>query len=567
VSASLRRPAAGLSDGCAAVAEILAQTGIEIVYTLAGSDVGGVAKAAADRGLKVVGCRDERSAAFMAAAHGALTRSPGICLVTQGPGLTNAITGLTQAQQGGWPVVSISGIFPREAVALNPLQELDQAALMRPVSVFAEVVPTSDRLPDLLQRALRMSLGPLRGHAHLSIPGHVLSGAAPQLPTWPAGRLRPPAADPDRTQLAEAAARLREAHRPVLLVGPGAWFADAAAVLADLLERLPIPTFTFDEARGLVPDSHPASFGSLLFRLNGAASLIAEADLVITVGLHSDWRVEHLAPPFLSDRTVLVQIDSNATELTRAGATVPILADEARAIAGLTPAAHQEAPAVWKDWTARLRAAHTSWLAELEGSDDTASGITPLELIFAVRRAAEQHDANVVIDGGHIGKWAKALLTARRPGSLCRLKGGFAAIGHGLPSAIVRSLTDRDRATLLVTGDGAFGYGFLDLETAVAEDLPLVAVVAVDGAWGSVQTTQIAAYGRAVATNLPATRFDQLAEALGAGGDWVDRAADLDAALETALITRGPTVVAASTCTIPSPAVYPHGTSYERPER
>jgi acetolactate synthase-1/2/3 large subunit len=566
VSASLRRPAAGLSDGCAAVAEILAQAGLEILYTLAGSDVGGVAKAAADRGLKVVGCRDERSAAFMAAAHGALARSPGICLVTQGPGLTNAITGLTQAQQGGWPVVSLAGIFPREAVALNPLQELDQAALMRPVSVFAEVVPTPDRLPDLLQRALRASLGPPRGHAHLSIPGHVLSGPAPELKTWPGSLLRPPAAEPDPAQLAEAASHIREAHRPVLLVGPGAWFADAAVELSDLLERLPIPTFTFDEARGLVSDRHPASLGSLLFRLNGAASLIAEADLVITVGLHSDWRVEHLAPPFLSDRTVLVQIDSNATELARVGASVPILADEARAIAGLTSAAGQ-APAAWTDWTARLQAARRSWLAELEQSDDTESGITPLELIFAVRQAAEKHDANVVIDGGHIGKWAKALLTARRPGALCRLKGGFAAIGHGLPSAIVRSLTDRDRATLLITGDGAFGYGFLDLETAVAEDLPLVAVVAVDGAWGSVQTSQIATYGRAVATDLPATRFDRLAETLGARGAWVDRAADLEAALETALTTRGPTVLAASTRTVPSPAVYPRGTSYDRHER
>jgi thiamine pyrophosphate-dependent acetolactate synthase large subunit-like protein len=565
---ALRQPAAGLSDGCAAVAEIFAQAGIETVYTLAGSDVGGVAKAAADRGLKVVGCRDERSAAFMAASHGALMRSPGICLVTQGPGLTNAITGLVQAQQGGWPVVSIAGIFPREAVALNPLQELDQAGLMRPVSIFAEVVPTGDRLPDLLWRALRAALGPPRGHAHLSIPGRVLSDPAPELKTWPGGLLRPPAADPDPARLAEAAAHIRKARRPVLLIGPGAWFADAAAALSDLLERLPIPTFTFDEARGIISDSHPASLGSLLFRLNGAASLIAEADVVITVGLRPDWRVEHLAPPFFTDGTVLVQIDSNASELMQVGATVPIFGDEARAIAGLMSAAGQDPPAVWNDWTARLHAARTSWLAALEGADgDAESGITPLELILAVRTAAEKHDANVVIDGGHIGKWAKALLTARRPGALCRLKGGFAAIGHGLPSAIVRSLTDRDRATLLITGDGAFGYGFLDLETAVAEDLPIVAVVAVDEAWGSVRTSQIAAYGRAVATDLPATRFDQLAEALGAGGAWIDRAADLDAALETALTSRGPTVLAVSTRTVPSPAVYPRGASYERHKR
>jgi acetolactate synthase-1/2/3 large subunit len=288
---------------------------------------------------------------------------------------------------------------------------------------------------------------------------------------------------------------------------------------------------------------------------------VADADVVVTLGLEPDWRVEHLAPPLLGEQAALVQIDSRAEDLARTGpAAVALFADEARAAAALARGARRRA---WPEWLDRLRTARQEWLLDLaQGEDEVDGAVHPCALAAAVAAAVSRHDAHVVIDGGHVGKWAKALVRAERPGRVWRLKGALAAIGHGLPSAIALALSDPGRPTLLMTGDGSFGYGFLELETAIAEQLRVTCVVAVDGAWGSVYTSQLAAHGGSVGTRLSRTPFDELARALGAYGERVTRAAALDDALERALARGGPAVLAVDSATVPSPAVYPRTTRY-----
>lgn len=236
---------------------------------------------------------------------------------------------------------------------------------------------------------------------------------------------------PDPQLLAEAARVVHAASRPVVILGPGAWFAHAEEEILRLVDRIELPAFSIDEARGMVPDDHPLGFGGLEFRLSGAVQLIARADVILAVGVDDDWRSEHLSPPLLSCDAMLITIDSSQTRFGRtANPTISIRADERRALNELLSLTVNNAN--WPDWQGELRLArsHTAPVRV------DLSGIHPAQLVDSVDRARANHDANVTIDGGHIGKWAKAGLHASRPGQVNRLKGAFAAIGHGLPSAM-----------------------------------------------------------------------------------------------------------------------------------
>jgi acetolactate synthase-1/2/3 large subunit len=182
-----------------------------------------------------------------------------------------------------------------------------------------------------------------------------------------------------------------------------------------------------------------------------------------------------------------------------------------------------------------------------------------LAIAQAIEAVRHTYDANVIFDGGNIGKWGKFAVSAERPGQWGRLKGGFGAIGHGLSSALVRKLTDQDRPVILLTGDGAFGYNVMEIEVCLQEQLPVVVVVAVDGAWGSVQTGLATRYLEStdsMYTRLPFTRFDRLAQSVGAQGIWIDGLDDLAPALHTAITSKQTWVIAVHTQTVQSPATY-----------
>jgi acetolactate synthase-1/2/3 large subunit len=550
-------------DGRRLAAETLLKAGIPCLFVLASSDMGGIAQACSDAGIRVIGCRDERSAGFMAASYGALTRRPGVCLLPQGPGLTNAITGLVQGQKGNWPVVSIAGGAPDSEHGSGALQEIDQIAMLRPGSKWAQAVKSPARIGQSLRRALEVACCPPRGHAHLTIPIDLLeTPVSSGLVDHAHQPFREPRVRPAADDVGLAVELIESAERPLLLVGSGAWFADAGESLHAFLDVFELPTFTFDEARGLVADSHKACLGSLAFHLNGATDHVRRADLILSVGLEPDWRVDYLEAPLVAEDALLIQIDSSVESMNRGrNARVAIWSHEEEALRAIAGAGRQSSPRRWQPWLSELQAARSEWLHAREHVGPT-SRLHPGSVTRAVGRAVEQFDANVVIDGGHIGKWAKALLTAERPGQINRLKGAWAAIGHGLPSAMIRKLTDPSRPTILITGDGAFGYGVLELETAVTEEIPVVCVVAVDGAWGSVTTSQRSRHGGDAGTLLPQTRFDRLAGALGARGSWVAREEDLDLALASAVASEETHVIAVETETVASPAVYPRSTRY-----
>jgi acetolactate synthase-1/2/3 large subunit len=336
--------------------------------------------------------------------------------------------------------------------------------------------------------------------------------------------------------------------------------AGAGASALALLERVRLPVFSHDEARGLVPDDHPLGMGDVLYGQTGGTKLLRTADAVIAIGCKPDWRLSFLGPPQFAPAARIVQISQREEDLAPApGTAIAARADERRALEALAGGEER----AWPEWTARLKDELAAVRAALiaTADDHDGPGVHPIHLALELARHVAERDANVVLDGGNIGKWGKVFVRATRPGQVNRLKGPFAAIGHGLPSSIVRRLTDPSRQTVLLTGDGSFGYSPLELETALREGTPVVAVVAVDGAWGSVLVGQQRVHGHDHGTRLAPLRFDALARSVGADGAWVEDVAALRDALAGAGEDR-PTVIAVRSPTVAPPARYTAGLGY-----
>ena len=569
----------------------LRECGVDTAFGVTGGHVVPLLDACARENIRVIAFRDERSASFAAAAYGALMRRPALCLVTAGPGVTNAVTGVAQAHYANWPVISLVGCFEAGSVGRGALQELAQDQLMSTVSKWAKTLPQAERGAEFAELAYQAAMTAPRGHAHLSVPIDLVTRPVPKrLNDKPEQRPLARRAGVDELTLNAIVDRIKEAKKPLIIAGSGLWQAADDQALLRFVEQTGIPVFTHEEARGLIPDSHPLCLGSMIYKLNPAVNWLAQADLLLLVGTVIDWRVNFLQPPFVAATATQLLLTSDAhARLPSSSPYLHVVADEALTLAqvgarlGSASEQHTEWAAILKtkNLQATAVAAQQEKAAAARTSESvapptstkvlsaarvanaqeqtTSSLIHPLDIAQTIETIRQAYDANIIFDGGNIGKWGKFAVTAERVGQWGRLKGGFGAIGHGLSSAIVRKLTDYDRPAVLLTGDGAFGYDVMELEVCIQENLPVVTVIAVDGAWGSVQTGLATRYLEStdsMYTRLPLTRFDQLAQALGAQGLWIDRLEDLAPALHKAIASKQTWVLAVHTQTVQSPATY-----------
>lgn len=544
-------------DGGMAVARVIDDADVDTVFTLTGGHISPVLEGCDELGIDVVATRHEATAGFMAAAYGVLNREAGVCLVTAGPGHTNAYSAYTQADEAGYPLVSLSGQYELEAEGMGALQEVDQVAMVEEVSKWARQADTQDKLVDHTREALRQAVTPPSGHAHVSLPRDVLSleDATDEFPEPTADVLAPIPQRGDESAVTEAVEALAGAERPALVVGGGAWFADAGEQLRSFVERTQIPVFTHEESRGLVPDSHELCFGSPIFKLNGASRRLQESDCVVLLDVDLDWRMDYGEPPMLPDPddATMIQVDdtpSKVGEKTRVD--VGIVADTRSVLEQFDAAAGAHDWTRPEDWVATLTTASEEFAAEQ--ADALASDETPVHpgRLSADLASVIDDETRVVFDGGNIGKWGKLAIPAEKPGRWLRLKGPFACIGYGLPTALGAKIAAPDDDVVLLTGDGSFGYHVMELETAVRYDLPVTCVVANNGAWGSVGGGEAP-----TGTVLPETRFHELAEDLGARGELVTDPAEVKPAIERALASDEPAVVNVETSNPYAPVDYP----------
>ncbi|OGL20560.1 MAG: hypothetical protein A3F92_06130 [Candidatus Rokubacteria bacterium RIFCSPLOWO2_12_FULL_71_22] len=518
--------------GGALVARTLRHAGVGHIFTLCGGHILPIYDGCLDEGIGIVDVRHEQAAAHAADAYARLTRNVGVAVVTAGPGVTDAVTGVANAHAARSPLLLIGGAAPLGLRGLGALQETEQVALLRPITKGAWSVAETRQIPEVLTTAIRTALTGRPGPVFVEIPVDLLmTTLEDRLAPIPTGYVHrtPAPADPDA--VTRVVALLARAERPVLVAGSGVFWDDAAKPLAAFAEAAGVPVFMNGAGRGMLPADHPLAFA----QARGTA--LAGADLVLVLGAQLDFRLGYGRPPTFAEDARVCMVDCDPLELGRnRPLEVGIAAHTGRVLAQLVEALPARLEARFEPWRARLghkeRDARAKLLAEA-ASDQTP--ISHYRLAGELARVVTP-DTIVVGDGGDVVGCASKLIPLHRPGQWLD-PGPFGCLGVGPSFAIAAKLLHPERRVLLVAGDGAFGLNGMELETAVRFRTPFTCVVGNDGGWGQIRNPQLSFFGetRAVATSLPATRYDLMVEALGGRGVLVREPRELAGALERAL--------------------------------
>lgn len=543
---------ARMTGGGALVRALRAQ-GVECVFTLSGNHLLAAYDAALDQGLRLVDVRHEAAAAHMADAWTRVTGRPGVCLVTGGPGHTNALTGVATAWAADSPVIWLSGASELSEKGHGAMQELDQVGIAGPVTKWSAEVADPRQIPTYLARAFQIAQSGRPGPVHLTIPTDVMDAsvgeaevAFPAPVDWRAAAR----ASGNPELIGRALDLLAGAERPVVVAGAGAWWAGAGGALRAFVEATGLPVFTIDTARGLISDDHPLCFGYADPILNPAA-LFGRADAVLLLGRRLDFRLrfgQAFAPA-----ARLVQVDAEPADLgLNRQPEVAIAGDVAAVVEQLFDGARRRSWST-EGWLKELARARDAAVAAREPAERSEQApLHPLRIVREVRDLLGD-DYCLTFDAGEFVQWARQGLPAREPGRWLRL-GAMATLGCAIPFAIAAKLARPAARVFALTGDGGLGFYGFEFDTAARHGIPFVAVVANDAAWGMERNLQIGIYGRdrVVASQLRPTRYDRVVEALGGHGEHVAAPAELRPALERALASGLPALVNVESASVPS---------------
>ncbi|MCE2867320.1 MAG: thiamine pyrophosphate-binding protein [Oxalobacteraceae bacterium] len=518
----------------ALIARYLKSQGVKRVYGLCGGHIMPIWMRLDAEGIQIIDVRDERAAVYMAHAEAELGNGLGVALVTAGPGVTNAMTGIAYSHVARSSVLVLSGLPPVPQGNRGALQDITHTDLVRSITRYARTVYNADLALQELDEAVCRSLGQggEPGPTYLDFPVDVLRRrVSPALEL--AERFVPRTFNsiaPNEAEVRAAVELLWSAKRPLVISGRGAKFS--SPVLIELLSRLGAAYLDTGESKGLVPESHP----SVVAAMRGV--VMKQADVVLTLGRRLDFQLAYGSPAVFGNAK-FVRIADCAAELrdNRRGA-VEILASCDLTLQAMLEVATERAPASDKSWLDNLRQQHQERSEKLSLSMRNAKAgsdglMHPNQILSALRDVVDD-DAILVADGGDFLSFARVGLSATTyldPGSL-------GCIGVGTPLGVAASLVCPDKTVVVATGDGAFGFNAMELDTAVRHNAPLLVVVANNGAWAIEVRDQIESYGKVVGTRLKFSDYAAMAKGLGLYAERVERAEDLNGAIERALANR-----------------------------
>ncbi|HEY3355489.1 MAG TPA: thiamine pyrophosphate-binding protein [Polyangia bacterium] len=508
------------------VARALKQQGVTCVFTLCGGHVAPIYDGCLQEGIDIVDTRHEQAAAHAADAWARLSRQAGVAIVTAGPGVTDAVTGVANALKARSPLVVLGGAAELRVLGRGALQEMSQVELMRPITKWAMTATDPRRLAEYVAMAFRHALAAPMGPVFLELPFDVLVGQVsdPVFPAVPAPRPRAPG---DPAAVAAAAAHLAHARRPVLFAGSQVWWDDGIAALRALVERAHVPALTNGMARGALGPGHALGFSA------ARKAALERADLVVLAGVPLDFRVDYgrgIAPG-----AVIVQIERDESDFARNRRVDVAIAGDAASVLGQLTAALPSG-IDHGAWAQELRAEETrrrEQQAEWERDDRQ-----PINHLRFGRAVADAVDADTIIigDGGDIVAMTAKVLEPARAGQWLD-PGPLGCLGIGAPFALAAKKLYPRAKVLVVSGDGSFGLNGFDFETCVRLGLPVTVVVGNDAAWGQIRGPQTMIFGaaRAPATRLAPTRYDRVVEAFGGRGLTITDPRELTPALRAAL--------------------------------
>jgi acetolactate synthase-1/2/3 large subunit len=530
------------------LARCLASEGVRFVFGLPCPEVDPLLAALEEHDMRFVPIRHEAAAAHMAEGLYKTTGQVAAVLGNPGPGSANLLPGVITARHEGVPLVAITAQHRLDIVYPSPpstFQGQDQLDAFGPSVKWGGPILSWGRIPEVARIAFREMWAGRPGPVQLEIPAPVMyeTGDEASVRVLPPDGYRAALPQPSEAQLEQVAELLAAAERPAVVAGSGVDRAEANAELLQLVELLGCPVMPTMAGRAVVPRDH----AHYVFGTGAGGDLVRrEADVVLVVGS----RLGNLDLPYdkywgdpAHQKIVQIDIDPRHLGVTRPLA-LGILAEARSALAGLVRVLEKrglrrdEAPDL-----ARYREADRAWWEEQFAVVESWSGpgLHPARAMQAVGRAFGP-DAIFVADGGNTSLWAHWCLPSTRPRSYLNIL-ELGMLGTGIPSALGAKLGDPQRDVVCVTGDGAAGFNFMEMQSAAREGLKVTTVVFAEGSWTMEEPNERMRYGRTFGTEMGSIRWDVVGEGLGCEGAYVERLEDLEPALERAKASEGPCVV------------------------
>ncbi len=482
--------------------------------------------------IRLVTCRQEGGAAFMAEAQGKLTGKPGICLVTRGPGACNASIGVHTAMQDSTPMILLVGQVARDQIGREAFQEIDYRRFFAPpVTKWAEQIDCATRIPEMIARAFRIATEGRPGPVVLALPEDMLCDAVRAADVPPLSVRPSPPVKEDITALNTL---LGKAKHPLALIGGSGWTDKAVQDFTEIAETLGLPVACGFRRQDAFASRHDNYIGELGTGANPKlVKRVREADFVLALGTRLSEIVTQGYTLFdvPLPRQNLVHVHAAAAEIGKVYSPALGIAagTEEFCAAWKTQLSFTQKPA-WTKWRKTARQDYLDWTT-IKKTDT----FTPdMDYIFSTLRETLPDDAIITTDAGNFSVWAQRYLSYGRPGRLLAPTSG--AMGYGLPAAVSAAIAHPDRVVIGMAGDGGILMNGQEIATAVQQQAAPVMLVFDNGMYGTIRTHQEKTYpGRISATNLHNPDFAAWAESFGANGFSVNQNSDFPAALNAAL--------------------------------
>ena len=539
----------GKITGGQLVAEALLQKEVNTIFTLSGGHITPIYQYLENAPITLFDTRHEQAAVFMAEAWGRMNLKPGVAMVTAGPGFTNALSAVANARFANTPLVLISGCVGIDCIEKLDLQDMRQLPVIEPMVKKALICHKPERIPEFIDFAFRTAGSGRPGPVYLELPVDVLNASVGS------GAIKKPhtvieshPVDLDRVE--QILSMLEESIQPVIIAGSGVWYSGASSELLKFAETSGIPVFTSASGRGAIADTHPLCFESSLAIRPGAA-LVANtgADLVLFLGARMS--LYYLFGDLFNPEAKIIQVDIEPEEIGRNRSVDLAVVSDVRELlkAGIR--------IIQKNKRGQaLRQKFSKWISSLEQADlegksqaqaDWQSDnipIHPMRLAHDINQYMDREDDIVVADGGDTQIWMGITRTVRNAGRYLDA-GLYGCLGVGIPYANAAKLRYPDQRICLIIGDGSVGFNFMEFETAIRKNLPIVVVVSNDLGWGMIRHSQELRIGHAIedGTYIGKVDYHKLVEALGGKGLYVENPADIKPALDEAFAAGKPACI------------------------
>ena len=538
------------------------------VFGLHGAHLETIFQSLARHGVPIIDTRHEVAAGHAAEGYARATRGLGVAMVTAGPGFTNVVTSLANAYLDRTPVLYLSGSAALRDAESNTLQAgIDQVAIARPITKWAHQITTPLQIPRLVAQAIRLATSAPTGPVLLDLPMDVLTAQTEEdsAPTRANVVLDSPAA-PTSAAVDSAMELLLNAKRPIVMVGPGAWQADAGEELRRFVEHAGIPAFSDFQAHGLLPSSH-ALWGGTYHKLSELTASDARPDVVLALGVRFGLFTMGVSDRLVPGGAKLIHVEADAKEIGRLrDAHVAIVADSREtlkalnermglgtsAITGSVAGSRStgggtvaRAPFRWPDFSAWQKIVRDAKAARLarhrEQYARTSSRIHPYQAVTAIADALPP-DTLVIGDGAESYHWFNEVVRQEHAGSYIT-HGFLGAVGFGLGLSLGAQVAYPKRPVLCLVGDGAIGFTIAEFDTMVRHGLPIVVVVMNNRSWAASQHFQEIVSGseNVRSTRLGEARYHDVAKAFGANGLHITKLEELGTALKGAFASGKPT--------------------------